>query len=220
MRNNFLGLLLAVFASTFYPLPSQSMIQSSEQPLSRKVNSFQLADSSLSIALQRLAKTSHLLVGFDSLPETDTQPASTFSVNVQDGTVREVLDALTNSDPRYIWTTSGQMIDVHPAKGRDTLSQIVIRHFKVDLVTRDQALEALVRSPEIQAELRQKRIKRREFNSFPGDLAAENLPRFSLDLRDLTMREILNAIAKASDSTFWVLVKYGDQNQYLSVKMT
>ena len=219
MKNKSLRWLLLVPAVTLlWPLNTQSESQSIEQALKQNVKSFELANSSLPIALQRLATKYHLLVGFESLPQLDREPAQSLSVKIEDGTVRGVLDALITNDPRYVWAPSSQTIDVYPTTGRDTLMQTVIERFKVDKVDRNEAVDALLKSPQIQPELRQTRVKRRELMSLPGD-ATKDLSRFSLDLRQATTREILNAIANASHSSFWSFHRYGAQNQYFSVKL-
>ena len=219
MKNKSFRWFLPVLAFVLlWPWNTQSKSQSIEQALGQKVKSFELANSSLPIALQRLATKYHLLVGFESLPQLDGEPALSLNVKVEDGTVRGVLDALITKDPRYVWVPSSETVAVYPTTGRDNLMQTVITRFKVDKVDRNEAVDALLNAPELQPALRQNKIKRREIMSLPGD-TTKDLTRFSLDLRQATAREVLNAIANASHSSFWSFHRYGEQNQYFSIRV-
>jgi hypothetical protein len=54
--------------------------------------------------------------------------------------------------------------------------------------------------------------------SLPGD--SENaLPRFSLDVKDSTVRTILNSIMLKSNSNSWVFFRYGARKDSFSLLM-
>jgi len=179
--------------------------------------SFVLENGSLSVALQRLARKYHLLIGFESLPPTENQLK--INVNIERGRIRDALDAIVATDPRYELTISQGAIEISPRSQRDLLMRVEFSRFRVDQVNRNEAIDALMNSPEVQAVLKNAGLRRREIMSLPGD-ATDNLPRFSLDLRQTTAREILNEIAIESRSAFWVFSRYGQHNEYVSIKMS
>lgn len=186
----------------------------SVDPLDQQVKSFELTDSSLSMALQRVAMKYHLSVAFEALPSNTHTPV--FNLNVQDGTVQVLLDSIILNNPGHKWTESNQTIEVYPTSGKAPLMRKILTNFKVDQANADEAVDVLFNSPEVQSELRNAHLIRSEIRSFPRD---EKLykTRFSLDLSQATVWEILNAIRSASNSNFWSFIIYGDQNQYCSV---
>jgi hypothetical protein len=184
--------------------------------LDQRLNSFVFKNGSLSLALQRLATEHHLLIGFESLPATEKQ--LDINVEVEDGRVRDALDAIIAKDTRYEWTVSDDAIEIRPRAQRDRLMGVEFDRFRVDQVNRNEAVDAFVNSREVQAVLKNAGVRRREIMSLPGD-ASDNLLRFSLDLHQATARKILNEIAIESGSVFWVFSRYGQHNEYVSIKM-
>ncbi|PYS22096.1 MAG: hypothetical protein DMF72_15010 [Acidobacteria bacterium] len=211
-------LWLASLCLLLYPLSSQGNAQSVEQALKKIVESFEMSDTTLPLALQRLAAKYHLLVGLEILPDFDGAAKKTITVKVHTKTVRELLDALVKADSRYLWTTVNQSVDVFPATGTDPLLQVRLPRFRAEGVDRNEAVDVLLNSPEIQPELTRALLRRREVMSLPAD-APRVLSRFSLDVSYVTVREILNQIVAASHSSFWSFVRYGQQRQFFSVKV-
>jgi hypothetical protein len=186
-----------------------------DQGVDQQVKSFEVTDSSLSIVLQRVATKYHLSVAFEALP-SNNQPPDTFSLNVQESTVHVLLDSIILNNPGYKWTQSNQIIEVYPTAGKAQLMRKVLNNFRVNQTIVDEAVDMLFNSPEIQSELKNAHLLRSEIRSFPADDRLYK-NRFSLDLRQATVWEILNAIASASKSNFWSFVTYGERNQYCSV---
>jgi hypothetical protein len=178
---------------------------------------FVIENGSLSLALQRLARKYHLLIGFESLPTTEKEQK--INVEIEGGRVRDALDAIIADDPRYEWTSSQNAIEIRPRNQRDLLMGVQFSWFRVERVNRNEAVDALMNSPEVRTVIENAGVKRREIMSLPGD-TTETSPRFSLDLRQTTAREILNEIAIQSGSVFWVFARYGEHNEYVSIKMS
>jgi hypothetical protein len=196
----------------------QSNAQSIEETLKQKVNSFELENVTLRRCFEELTARYDFVIGFESLPELPNQ-SNTINVKLENGTVRDVLDALIAQDPRYRWSASEQAINVHPIVGNQTWMTTVIGHFKVDNVNRYEALDALLNSREIQTQFARAPFRRGELRSLPG-VADSDLLRFSLDLQNATPRSILNAIAKADHSGVWMYVRYGKNSEYFSIIFT
>jgi hypothetical protein len=204
---------LALVLSCSLNVPSQT--PSVDQPLDQQVKSFELDDSSLSMALQRVAMKYHLSVAFEAL-RANNQPPDTFNLNVQESTVQVLLDSIILNNPGYKWNQLNQAIEVYPTSGKAPLMRRVVTNFKVDQVNADEAVDVLFNSPEVLSELRNAHLIRTEIRSLPRDETLYKT-RFSLDLSQATVWEILTAIRSASKSNFWSFVIYGEQNRYCSV---
>jgi hypothetical protein len=200
------------------PYGFQSNSQSIEETLKRKVNSFELENVTLRRCFEELTARYDFVIGFESLPELPKQP-NTISIKLEDGTVRDVLDALIAQDPRYEWSASKQALNVYPIAGNQAWMTTVIHHFKVNKVNRYEALDTLLNSREIQTQFGHAPFRRGEVRSLPG-VADSDLLRFSLDLQDATPRSILNEIAKADHSGVWMYIRYGKNSEYFSIIFT
>jgi hypothetical protein len=187
--------------------------------LSTRIKSFHVTADSVSTALERLATEYAVPVGLEALP--DSSKAATHSpirVSVMDGTVREALDAILASDPRYTWDESGGVVNVLPRARRQSPLDIKLKEFRVVEVDRDRAVALLLHSPQIEHWLERNGLTRRDFVGVEPEASAR-LGRFSLDMKDAPAREILNAILTASGSHYWVYYRYGDRGQFFAVAM-
>jgi hypothetical protein len=207
---------LSLVALCFLNLEVKSQPVDVNKALDQKLKSFVLEKGSMNLALQRLATEHHVLIGFEALPATEKQVE--INVDIQGGRVRDALDAIIAKDLRYEWTVSQNAIEIRPRGQRDRVMGVEFNRFRVGPVNRNEAVDAFMNSREVQAVLQNAGIRRREIMSLPGD-ATENLPRFSLDLRQTTARKILDEIALESGSVFWVFSRYGQHNEYVSIKM-
>ena len=193
--------------------------QSLESTLEHKVASFDLEDSPVRRCLEELTARYDFTVGFESIPEPPQTQPQKINLRVEKGTVRDVLNELVSQDTRYKWIVSAQAINVLPVVAGEPWMDAVIEHFKVDQANRDEAVDALLASPEIKSASSHRVPKRRELRSLPG-VATSDLTRFSLELRHATVRSILNAIAKSDHTSVWIYLRYGKDGEYSSIKFT
>jgi hypothetical protein len=204
----------AMLATLSWPLVVKGQATSMEKALEQRAVRFDVRGGSLNLALQRLAREFDLAIGYEALP--DSKGLAEINVNIEDGTLRDVLNALITNDPRYTCTTLEQTINVYPVIEEDPLMQLVIPHFRIERVDLYGALNILFNSPGIHAELERVKTKRRDF--FDGN--STQLRSFSIDMKQVTVRQTLNAIAHCSNSGFWTFSKYGKQNEYFSIWMS
>jgi len=206
-----LGVLLATLS---WPFVVQGQATSVGKALEQRHAHFEVRGGKLNLALQRLATECDLTIGYEALPAS--QGLAEINVDIQDGTLRDILNALITNDPRYTWTTSEQTINVYPVIEEDPLMQLVIPRFRIERADSYEALNVLFNLPEIRGELERVKTKRRDF--FDGNSA--QLRSFSIDMKQVTVRQTLNAIAHSSNSGFWTFSKYGKQNEYFSIWMS
>ncbi len=183
-----------------------------ETLLDLKVKYFKVEDVSMFKALERLRlqNPSEILIGFEEVPTLRHEQHAGISLERTNTSVREIVEALIASDPRYSYELIGKtLINVMPKgakKDPNNLLNIFVSKFSVD---KEITIPALVHSvdeysPELQSLLAQKRRDHYEAlkraGKVPGGTAGSIIsgnapkPRVTLELKNITVREILNSI--------------------------
>lgn len=188
-----------------------------QEMLDRTIPDFQVLDAPTSLVLQRLAESSRVPIGMEAAPESVGQPKR-IAIRLKGATVRTVLDSVVQKDPRYVWQSTGPAINVFPKGTKDSFLETTVGRFEVTNVTRVDAIRRLENSIEVKRILAKTAIKDRTLKSLPGD-GEYGLPRFSLDLKDVTVRSILNSIMLKSNSNSWVFFRYGAKQDSFSLLM-
>src|SRR5580698_4344260 len=103
--------------------------------LETSVPEFEVRDQTLLEALWKLARgSSPFGFGFEEVLKNKLLdpdiPDPRFSLRLQGKSVREILDALCLSDPRYIWSIDGATIDVFPKDVVDDRSNFLNRQLE------------------------------------------------------------------------------------------
>lgn len=100
-------------------------------PLEARIEHFDVADAILRDGLSKLsfANVEGLHLGFEEIIRDRIQddPRALnphFSLHLEGRTVREILDALCKSDPRYIWSEDESSINVYPRTTREGSSYL------------------------------------------------------------------------------------------------
>ena len=166
------------------------------------------ADMEEALGILRAKDPKRILIGFETIKEPlKSQPVVIRSLHLQNQTLGQILQRLCGEDPRYAFEviSDSRIVNVYLTSARSdarNLLNIRVRRFDVD---GDVYPQTLIRSidryaPELREYLDE---KRREHwartgppGAFPGSVLSGDapVPRVSIHLRDLTIREILNAI--------------------------
>ena len=197
-----------------------SLIRSQQQEnklLQQKIPEFQVADAPISLVLQRLARSSNVPVGVELLPETAGQ-RKTITVRAKDATVRSILDLVLEQDPQYLWQPVDPVINIFPKNAKDPLLETIVGRFKVKNMNKEEAIRVLENSIEVKKILAKSSLRDRTLKSLPGD-SENNLTRFSLDIKNASVRSILNSIMVKSAAKSWVFFRYGAKNDSFSLLM-
>jgi len=181
--------------------------------LDQDVSGFELHEVSPSLVLERVARSRNAPIGFEVTP----QESYKINVIIKQGTVKNVLDQIVQADPRYEWTEADGVINVSPRVNKSPILETIVQQFSVEQVKRVDAISAIFELPEVRAA--EMDVKRRDFGSLPAK-PYYSAPQFSLKLRNVTVRTILNEIMKAGGDNYWVFFRYGDHNEYFSVSIS
>jgi len=189
--------------------------QPADDFLSRSVPEMRMARVGVHQILSRLSVRYRVPIGFEAIPsETPPQPNEVISINIENGTVRDVLNAITEADSRYRWEEVDGVINVFPRERQDEILEVVVREFQVNRMPAARVREAITDLPEVKARLDSLGVSPLHLTLMPH---IRDRSLISLNLRNVTVRDILNEIARRSTSRYWVVSKFGDHNEFLII---
>jgi hypothetical protein len=206
-----LGVLLYTLislASTVQPHQESSRDVSTDvSVLSEVVEPFQIQDNTMEEALRTLRQHdfARILIGFEKIVHGEGEKTESLSLSTNSATVGHILEQLCQQSRQYQYEViEGGVIYVHPAHAESDplgLLNIKITDFSVEGKIAPAAI--ILRIGELAPELASYLdAKKSEYYSrrgivpgSPGAILHGNMdPDVNLHLRDMTVREILNAV--------------------------
>jgi len=159
--------------------------------------------------LASLAESSGTAIGLETDPR---KTMSQITLDLENVTLREILNGVVQSEPRYRWREVDGVIEVVPVNQTISLLDTPVNTFKVSDVSTASAIDHLLSLPEVQSVIRSMSLTR---SSSPVASAARNAEarntekKISLDLSGVTVRQVLDLIAADSDTKFWIFRQSG-----------
>jgi hypothetical protein len=136
----------------------------------------------------------------------DCNGQKTYVFLPRDPSLRGVLDSIVSTDPRYTWEVKDDVINVLPRNGLPPFFAVRISKFEIfQVATPNEALFKLLAIPEVrQAHLK---LGRHAFQGgiyvFCPGCPPKETKKISVNLKDVTVREALNAISRAHGTAVW-----------------
>jgi len=167
------------------------------------------------LILSKISADYDVPLGFEAATQGE-EPI--LSVMIQGRLLQDVLDDIVKKDPRYEWQIVDGVINVRPKSQRDGLLANVLET-RVDVfeIKRDSRLFQVKREilelPHVRALLEQEKVAYGPDVKLGGEFAKFGQD-FSLNVSNVTVREILNRIIRNSDVKYWVVNRYGKNKEY------
>jgi hypothetical protein len=139
------------------------------------------------------------------------------SVRVVHGTVANVLDAIIAQAPDYKWLDTDGVVNVIPKRDAKSILNLRLAHFRAQNADVAELSQMIASLPEVREWLVENRVTERSVHGLLGPVAPP--VEVSLDLRNLTLRELLNSIVKQPGVSGWSFSRYGDHGQYLQISI-
>jgi hypothetical protein len=211
--------MLAAFVLLCIVTPLSYTQPQIDNVLRQTVSNFTSTDESIDQVLGRLAKDFNVPIGLEKIATVISCSSEDrkLSIKVEQGTVRDALNAIIQADQRYKWEEVDGVINVLPKEDNSRLLETHVSNFQIDEVTWTDARQLIRELPEVKSRLNESGLIERSAILVTGS-GENNLPRFSFKLRNTTLRGILNEILKMKGYSFWVIARYGDHNQYISIQ--
>jgi hypothetical protein len=166
----------------------------------------------LSLVVSRLLQKHGIKVGIELRSAGDDRPVQIY---IAQGTVANVLDTISARAPGYRWSEVDGVVDVVPRQGGSEILNLKIASFRVSDANALQLQSKISSLPEITNWLKKNEIVARTAS---GDGTVEQ-PRVTLTLRNVTLRTILNVIVGSPEFTSWLVSRYGDHGQFMTIRI-
>jgi hypothetical protein len=191
---------------------------SSKELLDRRLQNLDIKEANAHLALSQLSKRFGIAIGVEVAKGANNGPE--IHLNVKDGSLREVLDAVVEQDGRYEWSVSNSVINVTPKSDRDVLLEDLLEtnidKFSIgEKVNTFDLRVMIVDLPEVRAKLKMAGLAPRISAYTNADTAALG-DRFTLTMSQTTLKGVLNEIVRsdASQAKFWIVNRLGDHGEY------
>lgn len=138
-------------------------------------------------------------------------------IDMSEGTLRDVLDAVIKQDPRYEWTLVNGVVNFTPRSDRDELSAEVLSTTLKEFEVKEGAAlidikREIIAQPEVHAKLDSAKVGTR-IGGFTGRDFNKAGPKFTLRMGNVTVREVLNHLIRTSELKYWVVNRFGDNRE-------
>jgi hypothetical protein len=215
------ALIVVTLGQLLHVSLTEAATSTAQNPLHQEISGYKNGESDFFRALQEVSYKYHVPLGI----ETDAQGQAVvghISINVSKGTVADIFDAIVHAAPNYKWVESSGVVNVMPLHDTDSVLNLKIARFYLRHATPDDLPFAIRSLPEVEAWLNQRQLAERGFitsSILIGANGETDQPRVSLRLKNVTLREIMNAAVKKPGLLAWFVGRYGDHNQYLNISI-
>ncbi len=166
----------------------------------------------LAYLLAAIPVNTRFTIGFQVDPRQP--PMQQIKIQLYDVTLREIMNAVVQERPEYEWNGNDDTIDISPAGQSSALLDVMINAFEVNDLDSSAAIDKLMNLPEVQQAMRTLNLRNAKATRKQVD---RDVKKFSLNLHDVTLRQALHSIARASETQFWILRKSKDNPSTFSV---
>ena len=201
-----IAFLIVVHASfALEPARSQGTPEEShdiERKLARRITTFKAEGVNFLEALHDLARNERIPMGVEWV-KTPTA-TSTLELKLHNASVQQVLDALVRTQPSYEWQLEGGLVHVFPRAlmaDRHNFLNLHIRSFTA------KEKELPLASRDLRHEV-QRLINPELYKAGWGGhtaIGAGEEKKLSVELRDATVRQILDALVLAHQEAIWIV---------------
>jgi hypothetical protein len=194
---------------------------SDQELLNTRIEQFEVKEQSINLVLAKIAYDYGVPIGLVMGPEKEKPVRKSITISLQDGRLKELLNAVTEQDSRYEWKVVEGVINVSPKVNRDPFLEDLlvtrIQHFYLDQDSNRYRLRNDI------MDLGEIKVKLDREGVTPMVIAVTGVDftklgaKSSLSLTDVTLREILNQIIRKSETKYWVLNRYGPRHESITL---
>ena len=164
-------------------------------------------------AIERVAHAAGRAIGW-VVASDDLKPCSVGKLTVLPGDPSGALDQITERCPRYTWVRHDSTVVIQPVGYLKDIVDLPIRDFSYEDIKASEAEYAVRALPEVKRWLQVNGL--RELTVESGTKWTGVAPRFSIDLHDVPLHQILDEIAVKSGRMTWRIVWF-EHDTYLGI---
>lgn len=213
-----LTLMVIVLGSVGGYAQKQSEANKFEQPHAVRLENVRIRAQSIEKFFSKLSLSYDIPVGLEVAANDDE--FATYDVEFKNGSLEDLLNLFVKTHNQYTWATVDGVINIFPKDGyRDSaineLLTTEISNFKIEENTSCfKLVDLLLATSEVKTRLEVNGLTQSGLN-FSGGYFPQLGPRFKLEVSNMTVRSILNKVAKESPlARIWVTKKYGAESTF------
>ena len=186
--------------------------------LDRRVEAVTISEVNIVLALAHIADEYDIPIGLEVAAAHKEPKEKKIDISIEKGSLRDLLEAIVAQDSRYSWKIIDGVVNVYPRANRDTLlNDLLDTRIQEFLLAKNTSLYrirySIVELPEIKSKLEKAEVTAYTVAYTRMDFA--RLGEFSMRVSNVTLRELMNRIVRESDVKFWILNRFGKNNELL-----
>lgn len=188
------------------------------------VRNVHLRAANIGLILSRLSDQHNIPIGFEVATDDDLSITRSITIDIKEGTVEEVLNAIVNQNQIYVWEIRDDVVNVFPReRNRDGLLKEILEtrleRISIDKHTsRFNLRQKLCESAAVTKILSHHNVipdnetfTSRDFGKVGRD--------FSFVAENISVVTIMNNVIRSSQTKYWIIMRYGDKKQYLVLNL-
>lgn len=189
-----------------------------EGPWNQGVSNYEDSGHDFETTVRDLMQNYGVPVGMDLETLSDRHP---ISVNVHRGKVADVLNAIVEQQRGFRWGVINGVVNIGARQNANSLVDLRISHFRIDRASFDQIYTSIDLLPEVKKWLEDNHLAEHGARVVTGAVSPGQpfKPLVSVDLQNVTLREILNSIIKCAGYHAWSVSRYGENKQYIMIRV-
>lgn len=208
MKKRVVTALLAAAAVMAASAQDRQAPPAGERLLERRVAAGRAWETTATVAFMLAVNDARLPGGVVAIASCGAQPKYVFAP--AGPTARDAFDAIPLTDARYKWEVDEGVVNLLPYEGAPPFLGLRVAAFKTQNArTVHEALGQLMKTPEVERGVSEHGIGSRLFRGGigyyvpPEERAEKAAEALAVDLKGVTLREALNAIARAHGTAVW-----------------
>jgi hypothetical protein len=185
----------------------------------RKVPKTHLEGLGFDGLLADLAVKYGITIGVEDFRSDVSETDYRTSMDLPSGRLGSLVDRIIATDSRYRWNEINGVIQVYPTGRREDLLDVVIHEFSREgNFLQAQIADEICNLPEVKSKMNALGIS--AFNPLPISMimGADYTDRYSVHVHDVTVRDLLNEIAKSSKYHFWAIGRWSPENKIVTLE--
>ncbi|HMS42282.1 MAG TPA: hypothetical protein PKE69_18760 [Pyrinomonadaceae bacterium] len=209
MSKNLISFLLLIITVPIFAFGQTAKVEV-VSILDRQVNQSELDDEEIIPALMKSFYSTKVPAGVSGVFRDYTKDEFEPKLNLSSKklSLRDVLKEVTTLETRYQWKEENGVINVYPINDYPILDT-VIAEFYLENKTKENLLSELLNTKEFQEYLKKNQLSVFPFQIISGLLGKQvKTRRFTINLKNVTVREILNEIVRQNGKSTWIYKEY------------
>lgn len=209
MSKNLISLLLLIITIPVFAFGQTAKVEV-VSILDRQINQSELDEEEIIPALMKSFYSTKVPAGvsgvFRDYTKDEFEPKLNFSLKQL--SLRDVLAEITTLETRYQWKEENGVINVYPTTDYLILDT-VIPEFYFENKTKEILLSELLNTKEFQEYLKENQLSVVPFQIISGLRGKQvETRKFTTNLKNVTVREILNEIVRQNGKSTWIYKEY------------